>query len=312
MTFWWIFFGVVFTVLLTVDLLLHRRDHVIRTKEALIWSVIFIIVALIFNVFVYIGYDHEKAFQFLTAYIVEKSLSVDNIFVFLMIFSYFGIPPQYEHRVLFWGIIGAIVMRAIFIFSGVALIQMFHWILYVFGFFLIITAIRMAWKSNQAAHPEKNIVLKYFRRFFSVTTNYRNGHFWVKENQRWYATPLFVILLTIESSDLIFAVDSIPAVLAISHDPFIVYTSNVFAILGLRALYFALAGFMKLFAYLHYGLSAILAFIGVKMLLPEEYKPPIPVVLVIIVTLLLLSILFSLWFARSRSSDNKSISGERS
>lgn len=305
MTFWWLFFGVVFTVLLVVDLLLHRKDHVIHIKEAVIWSGIFILVALVFNVFVYIWYDHEKAFQFLTAYVVEKSLSVDNIFVFLMIFTYFRVPPKYEHRVLFLGILGAIVMRAFFIFAGITLIQMFHWILYVFGVFLIFTGIKMALKSDEEIHPEKNVILKLFRKFVPVTQDYREGHFFVREAKRLAATPLFVVLIAIETTDLIFAVDSIPAVLAISNDPFIVYTSNIFAILGLRALYFAVAGFMKLFGYLHYGLSLILIFIGIKMLLPEEYKIPVPIVLGIIMFILLAAVLASVWFPKKENKETE-------
>ncbi len=301
MIWWWLFFGIVFLGLLFVDLILRRKDHVINIKEALLWSGIFIAVALIFNVFVYIWYDHEKAFQFLTAYVIEKSLSVDNIFVFLMIFTYFKVPQQYEHKVLFWGIMGAILMRAIFIFAGIALLQMFHWILYVFGVFLIITGAKMAFKSDEEIHPEKNFILRLFRKFVPVTKDYQNGHFFIRQGKYFAATPLFVVLIAIETTDLIFAIDSIPAVLAISSDPFIVYTSNIFAILGLRALYFALAGFMKLFQYLHYGLSLILVFIGVKMLLPEEYKIPIPVVLGLIVGILILSILLSLWLPKKDS-----------
>ncbi len=301
MIWWWIFFTLVFIVLLVVDLLLHRKDHVINIKEALLWSGIFIGVALIFNAFVYVWYDHEKAFQFLTAYVIEKALSVDNIFVFLMLFTYFRVPQQYEHKVLFWGILGAIVMRAVFIFAGIALIQMFHWILYIFGVFLIITGLKMAFKSDEEIHPDKNFVLRLFRKFVPVTKDYQNGHFFIRQGKYFAATPLFVVLIAIETTDLIFAIDSIPAVLAISSDPFIVYTSNIFAILGLRALYFALAGFMKLFQYLHYGLSLILVFIGVKMLLPEEYKIPIPIVLGLIVGILTLSILVSIWFPKKET-----------
>jgi tellurite resistance protein TerC len=276
---------------------------VIKIKEALLWSGIFIGVALIFNVLVYIWYDHEKAFQFLTAFVIEKALSVDNIFVFLMLFTYFRVPQQYEHKVLFWGILGAIAMRAVFIFAGIALIQMFHWILYIFGVFLIITGLKMAFKSDEEIHPDKNFVLRLFRKFVPVTKNYQNGHFFIRQGKYFAATPLFVVLIAIETTDLIFAIDSIPAVLAISSDPFIVYTSNIFAILGLRALYFALAGFMKLFQYLHYGLSLILVFIGVKMLLPEEYKIPIPIVLGLIVGILTLSILVSIWLPKKDTDD---------
>jgi tellurite resistance protein TerC len=226
--------------------------------------------------------------------LLEKSLSVDNIFVFIMIFAYFRVPALYQHKVLFWGILGALIMRAIFIAAGVTLIQQFHWVIYIFGAFLVLTGIKMATQKDKEIHPEKNPVLKLFRRFMPVTERYEDSRFFVKKGRRWFATPLFVVLLVVETTDVIFAVDSIPAILAITIDPFIVYTSNVFAILGLRALYFALAGIMQLFHYLAYGLAAILVFVGIKMLLADIYKLPIAVALGVVAGILLISVVASL------------------
>jgi tellurite resistance protein TerC len=271
----WIVFAVIVLVMLALDLgVFHRKAHVVRLREAVVWSAVWIGLSLIFNLGVYIYLGPQAGLDFLTAYIVEKSLSIDNIFVFLLIFSYFSVPPQFQHRVLFWGIIAALVMRALFIAAGLTLIAKFEWILYVFGAFLVFTGIKMAVRKEGEIHPERNPVLKLFRRFFSVTNEYEGSRFLVRKGERLFATPLLVVLLVVETSDLIFAVDSIPAVLAITVDPFIVYTSNVFAILGLRALYFALAGIVELFHYLHYGLAAILAFVGVKMLVSEVYHVP--------------------------------------
>jgi tellurite resistance protein TerC len=241
------------------------------------------------------GYEkgYEKAMEFLAAYLVEKSLSMDNLFVFLMIFTYFGVSPLYQHKVLFWGIIGALIMRAIFIFAGVALIQKFNWIIYVFGAFLIYTGIKLATEKEKEIHPEKNPILKLFRRMMPVTSEFHEGKFFIKRDGRSWATPLFVVLIVIETTDVIFAVDSIPAVLAISHDPFIVYSSNVMAILGLRALYFALAGLMYLFRFLNYGLAIILSFVGVKMLITNFYKMPIGLALGFIGAILAVSIILS-------------------
>jgi tellurite resistance protein TerC len=271
----WIVFAVIVLVMLALDLgVFHRKAHVVRLREAVVWSAVWIGLSLIFNLGVYIYLGPQAGLDFLTAYIVEKSLSIDNIFVFLLIFSYFSVPPQFQHRVLFWGIIAALVMRALFIAAGLTLIAKFEWILYVFGAFLVFTGIKMAVRKEGEIHPERNPVLKLFRRFFSVTNEYEGSRFLVRKGERLFATPLLVVLLVVETSDLIFAVDSIPAVLAITVDPFIVYTSNVFAILGLRALYFALAGIVELFHYLHYGLAAILVFVGVKMLVSKVYHVP--------------------------------------
>ncbi|RPJ10116.1 MAG: TerC family protein, partial [Deltaproteobacteria bacterium] len=230
---------------------------------------------------------------FLTGYLIEKSLSVDNIFVFLLIFSYFRVPPIHHHKVLFYGILGALIMRAMFIAMGITLVEKFHWIIYVFGAFLILTGIKMALEKDKEIHPERNPVLRLFRRLMPVTEEYEGSKFFVRRQGRRLMTPLFVVLLVIETTDVIFATDSIPAILAITVDPFIVYTSNVFAILGLRALYFALAGIMEMFHYLHYGLSAVLIFVGIKMLISDIYKVPIHIALGGIAGILLISVIAS-------------------
>ncbi len=288
---WWIGFNLFVLAMLAVDLLVfHRKPHEVSLKEALLWSAVWIGLALAFNVGVYFWQGKQPALEFLTGYLIEKSLSVDNIFVFLMIFACFKIPAKYQHEVLFWGILGALIMRAGFIAGGVTLIKNFHWIIYIFGGFLIFTGIKMALEKDKEIHPEKSLVLRLFRKVMPVTKDYEGGKFFVKKNNRTYATPLFVVLLIVETTDVIFAVDSIPAILAITQNPFIVYTSNVFAILGLRALYFALAGIIQLFHYLHYGLSAILVFVGTKMLITDFYKVPIGLSLSVVAALLLLSV----------------------
>lgn len=290
----WVAFNVFVLAMLAVDLgVVHRRAHEVTLKEALLWSGIWIALALLFALGMYVWYGSQPALEFLTGYLIEKSLSVDNIFVFVLIFSYFKVPGRYQHKVLFWGILGALVMRAMFIFAGIALLQRLHWIIYVFGALLILTGIKMAMEKDKEIHPDKNPVLKLFRRLVPVTEGYHADHFFVKQGGQYAATPLFIVLLVVETTDVIFAVDSIPAILAITMDPFIVYTSNVFAILGLRALYFALAGVMQLFHYLHYGLSAILVFVGTKMLLADVYKLPVWVALGVIAGILLIAVLAS-------------------
>ncbi len=290
----WVAFNVFVLVMLAVDLgVLHRRAHEVTLKEALVWTGIWIALALLFALGVYSWYGPQPALEFLTGYLIEKSLSVDNIFVFVLIFSYFKVPARYQHKVLFWGVLGALVMRALFIFAGIALLQRLHWIIYVFGALLILTGIKMAMEKDKEIHPDKNPVLKLFRRLVSVTEDYHADRFFVKQVGHYAATPLFIVLLVVETTDIIFAVDSIPAILGITMDPFIVYTSNVFAILGLRALYFALAGVMRLFHYLHYGLSAILVFVGAKMLLADVYKLPVGVALGVIAGILLLAVIAS-------------------
>ncbi|HDP81106.1 MAG TPA: TerC family protein [Spirochaetes bacterium] len=283
--------------LLVLDLkVFQRKEHEISVREALLWTGFWIALSLVFNAGVYYFEGAQPALEFLTGYLIEKSLSVDNIFVFLLIFTYFGIKPKYQHKVLFWGILGALVMRAVFILTGIALIQKLHWIIYVFGAFLVFIGIRMAFEKEKEVHPEKNPVLRLFKRFFPVTDTYEEGTFFVRRAGKLVATPLFVVVLVIETTDVVFAVDSIPAILSITLDPFIVYTSNVFAILGLRALYFAIAGIMAIFYYLHYGLSAILVFVGVKMLIADFYKIHTGVALGVVGGVLLLSILASLVF----------------
>lgn len=291
----WVLFGVFVLTMLVLDLgVFHRHSHEVKVKEAMLWSAVWIALALLFNIGIYIWRGPETALEFLAGYLIEESLSIDNLFVFLMIFSYFRVPAQYQHKVLFWGILGALVMRAIFILAGVALIQKLHWIIYVFGAFLIVTGVKMAAGKDEQINPEKNPVLRLCRRLLPVTEDYEDGKFFVKRAGRRFATPLFIVLPVIETMDLVFAIDSVPAILAITRDPFVVYTSNVFAIMGLRALYFALAGIMQLFHYLHYGLSAILVFVGVKMLLADIYKIPIGMALGIVAGCLLIAVIASL------------------
>jgi len=295
MIWFWVGFGVFILSMLALDLgLFHRKAHEVRVKEALLWSAAWIALALIFNGIVYFWRGQEDALRFFTGYLIEYSLSIDNIFVFLLIFSYFQVPAKHQHTALFWGILGALFLRALFITLGITLIEKFHWMIYVFGVFLVLTAMKMAVEKDKEIHPEKNPVLRIFKRLMPVTPDYVEGQFFVHVNHKLSATPLFVVLLIVETTDVIFAVDSIPAILAITSDPFIVYTSNVFAILGLRSLYFALAGVMKLFHHLHYGLAAILGFVGIKMILSDIYHIPISLSLCVIVGAIFFSIIASL------------------
>lgn len=293
-TWMWVGFNLFVVLMLVLDLgVFHRKNHAVTIKEALIWSGVWISLALLFNYVIYLFMGKELALQFLTGYVIEKSLSIDNLFVFIMIFGFFNIKPQYQHKVLFWGILGALFMRAAFIFAGVALIHQFTWIIYVFGAFLIFTGIKMLFEQEKELEPEKNILIKLFRKLVPVTETMHEDRFFVRQNARLMATPLLVVLVLIEISDLIFAVDSIPAILAISSDTFIVYTSNVFAILGLRSLYFALAGVVNYFRFLKFGLAAILSFVGIKMLVSGVYHIPIMLSLGIILGLIFTSILAS-------------------
>lgn len=287
----WVGFNAFVLLMLALDLgVFHRKSHEVKFKEAITWSAVWIALALIFNVGVWHYFGEVKAIEFLTGYLVEKSLSVDNIFVFVLIFSAFQVPAQYQHRVLFWGVLGALIMRAIFIFAGISLITKFHWIIYVFGAFLIYTGYKIARDEGTKINISESPVLKFIRKYIPVTNEFAGPKFLIKQNSKWHATPLLLVLVLVETTDLIFAVDSIPAILAITSDPFIVYTSNVFAILGLRSLYFALAGSLKYFSYLHYGLAAILVFVGIKMLVSDFYKFDPFVSLGIIALILLLSI----------------------
>jgi len=291
----WIGFTAFVLAMLALDLgVFHRKTHEVSIREALVWTGVWVGLALVFNVGVYHWFGPERALEFLTGYVIEKALSVDNIFVFLVIFSAFAVPAKLQHRVLFWGILGALILRAIFIVLGAALIQQFHWVLYVFGVFLIFTGIKLLVQRGDEVHPERNPLFRLFCRFVPSIGDYRGGQFTVVEAGKRYATPLLVVLVAIEATDIVFAVDSIPAIFAITTDPFIVYTSNIFAILGLRALYFALAGVMGKFHYLKVGLSLVLAFVGAKMLLAGIYKIPILVSLGVIVALLAGSIIVSL------------------
>jgi tellurite resistance protein TerC len=295
--YFWIGFHVFIFFMLALDLgVFHKHTHIVPVKEAIIWSIVWISLALIFNAFVYIEFGKVRALEFFTGYVIEYSLSVDNIFVFILIFSYFAVKPQYQHKILFWGIIGALVMRGIFIFAGVALINRFHWIVIIFGGFLVFTGIRMLFTKETEVDPEKNPIVKFFKRFLPVSKELHGDRLFIRENHRLHATPLFLVLLIIETSDLIFAVDSIPAILAISHDRFIVYTSNIFAIMGLRSLYFALAGIMGLFRYLKIGLAFVLTFVGLKMLFAYfNFDIPIVISLLIIISILLISVLASVF-----------------
>ena len=290
---WVCFIGFVL-FMLVLDLgVFHRKSHEIKIKEALIWSTVWISLALIFNYGIYVFLGKEKAIEFLTGYIVEKSLSVDNLFVFIMLFTYFKVDVKHQHKVLFWGILGALVMRAIFIFAGVALINKFHWIIYIFGALLIFTGIKMLFHKEENIDPDRNPLVKLFKKIFPVTEKEHGDKFFVRLNGRTVATPLFIVLLMVEFTDLIFAVDSIPAILAITNDTFIIFSSDVFAILGLRALYFALAGITKYFYYLKYGLSAILVFVGIKMTIVDFYKVPIVSSLLVISGILIISVVVS-------------------
>jgi tellurite resistance protein TerC len=300
--YFWIGFHVFVFIMLALDLgVFHKHTHKIPVKEAIMWSCMWIFLALLFDLFIYLDKDFGKikALEFLTAYVIEYSLSVDNIFVFILIFSYFAVNDRYQHKILFWGILGALIMRGIFIFTGVALINRFHWIVIIFGSFLVFTGIRMLFQQESEVDPEKNNVVKFFRRFLPVTESLHGDKLMIVQNRKLYATPLFLVLLIIESSDLLFAVDSIPAVLAISKSTFIVYTSNIFAILGLRSLYFAIAGIMGYFRFLKVGLAFVLTFVGLKMLASFMHlEISIIVSLGIIVSILLISILASVFIKR--------------
>jgi tellurite resistance protein TerC len=295
----WISFNIFVIAMLALDFLWHGSAHEVKFKEAIKLSAFWIILALIFCFGIYFFQGSDPALNFLTGYLIEKSLSVDNLFVFLLIFSSLQVPKEYHHKVLLWGVLGALVMRAIFIFAGIILINKFHWIIYVFGIFLIFSGIKLFWKKEDELDPEEHFVLRIFRRFIPMTEKYEGDRFIVKRKGRYLATPLLMVLVLIETTDIIFAIDSVPAILAITTDPFIVYTSNVFAILGLRALYFALQGLMQLFHYLHYGLAVILIFVGSKMLFAEYIQISTLHALGTIAIILAISILASLIMRRN-------------
>ncbi len=300
-TLWlWVGFHLFIFAMLALDLgVFHRKAHVVSFRESLSWTITWITLALIFNLGIWRFRGEQAALEFLTGYLIEYSLSMDNVFVFALLFSYFAVPQQYRHRVLFWGVLGALVMRAIMIGLGAALIAQFNWIIYIFGAFLIVTGIKMLVKREEEIHPERNPVVRLFKRWVPVTSGYHGQSFLVREGGRWVATPLLLVLVMVEVSDLIFAVDSIPAIFAVTRDPFIVYTSNVFAIMGLRSLYFVLGGVIDKFHLLKVGLGVVLSFVGVKMLLAHtEWKIGTPVSLGVIAAVLAVSIGLSLLFPK--------------
>lgn len=310
--YWWAFFLLIVAILLGLDLgLFQRKAHEVKLREALEATAMRVGLALLFCLGIYLGWigdypdfqaRHTAGLEFLTGYLVEIALSIDNVFVFALVFRYFQVNPAFQHRVLFWGILGALVMRAILIFAGIALVERFHWVIYVFALILIYGGIKMIRDDKEEIDPEQNPIFRFFRRILPVTTGFRGQSFFVREGGRAMATPLFLVLIMIETTDLVFAVDSIPAVLAVTRDSFVVFTSNVFAILGLRALYFALAGVLPLFRFLHYGLSAILIFIGAKMLLSAtKYAITTEQSLIVVGLLLAVSIVASLAFPEKKA-----------
>lgn len=302
-SFWlWTLFNLFVVFLLYLDIaVFHKKDKEVPMKEALTWSVIWIGVALLFNAGVLILAGPGKGLEFFTGYLLEKSLSVDNLFVFLLIFTYFQVPAKYHHKILFWGILGAIFTRALFIFIGVALIERFHWVLYIMGAILIFSGLKFLSGKDEKMEPEKNPVLRIARKIFPVMAGFDTGKFFLRKDNKWYATSLFIVLVVIESTDVVFAVDSIPAILSITRDPFIVYSSNIFAILGLRALYFALAGLMKAFVYLNYGLGIILIFVGLKMVLEHWIHVPTWAALGFLVVVIAVSVIASILFPKKEA-----------
>lgn len=303
MLLFWILFNLFVLAMLALDLgVFQRKGHVVKFREAVTWSLVWIALAGIFAAIVFYWHGRTESLEFVTGYVIELSLSVDNLFIFLLIFRYFRVPPKDQHKVLFWGIVGALVMRAVFILLGVTLIQRFHWIIYVFGALLVYSGIKLLSEEEREIQPERNPILRLLRRWMPVTDNYEEGKFFIRR-PKLFATPLLVVLIVIETTDLIFATDSIPAVLAITLNAFIVYTSNIFAILGLRSMYFALSGMMEIFHYLHYGLSLVLIFIGGKMLVSHFYQIPTHISLVVVAALLLASVGASLAFPNKAGAE---------
>lgn len=287
-------FSVFVVVMLALDLtVFHRNAHSVRVREAVIWYGIWVGLAVLFNIGIFVWMGADKGNEFLTAYVIELSLSVDNIFVFLIVFSSFGVPPEYRHRVLFLGILGAVVMRGLFIATGVALLENFSWLIFLFGGFLVFTGVKLAIRRDEEVQPDQNPVMKLAKRFLPVTSEFEGQKFFVRRAGKWFVTPLFMVLIGLETTDLIFAVDSVPAVLAISDDPFIIWSSNVFAILGLRALFFLVDGILPYFRYLNFGLSVILVFIGIKMITSGAYHMPTTISLGTVGLILTITILAS-------------------
>lgn len=301
----WVVFNLFIISMLIIDLTVFNREpEEISIRKALAWTGVWIVLAVIFGIGLYYYMDPESSLDFFTGYLIEKSLSVDNIFVFLLIFTYFGVDPKYQHRVLFWGIFGALIFRLIFILIGVALIEQFHWVIYIFGAFLIFTGIKLAFEKDKEINPHRNPVLKVVRRFVPVTKDFHGEKFFIKRNGKWIATPMFIVLVMIETTDIVFAFDSIPAIMAITRDTFIIYSANAFAILGLRALYFALSGVMRLFHYLHYGLALILVYVGTKMMLEDLVEIPTLVTLSVIILTITFSILISIIYPKKEPPIN--------
>jgi tellurite resistance protein TerC len=293
----WVSFIAIILILLSIDLgVFHRRAHAVSVREALTWSVIWILLSMVFGFWIYKTFGRQYGLEFFAGYLIEYALSVDNVFVFILIFSYFVVPTRLHHRVLFWGILGALVMRATFIVAGAALIQTFHWVLYVFGIFLFVTGVKILRQGDTRVEPERNPVVKLFRRFVPMTAGYGSGSFFERHQGKWMATPLALVLVTVEATDVVFATDSIPAIFGVTRDPFIVYTSNICAILGLRSMYFLLSAVVNRFAYLGTGLGLVLMFIGIKMLVGGIYHIPIGLSLSIVVLILVGSIVVSLIF----------------
>ena len=291
----WVVFNICLVALLTFDLLSFRgKEHAMGLREALLRSAGWVSLGFAFFGLLWLRAGSRDALDFLTAYVVELSLSVDNLFVFLSLFGYFVVPPEYRHKVLFWGILGAMITRGAFILAGVAIVTRFHWVIYLLGAFLIWTGYKMAVSADTDVHPSRNPIVRFFRRLFPVTRRYWGSRFFIRRRGRTIATPLFVVLLAVETTDVMFAVDSVPAVFAVTRNPFIAYTSNVLAVLGLRAMYFVVAGFIERFRYLHYGLAGVLIFMGAKMLLEDAFPIPTPVSLLVVASLLVSAILFSL------------------
>lgn len=290
----WVTFAIVVLGLLALDLgIFHRRPHAVALREALGWSLVWVVVAFGFAGLIWFRSGLEPTLEFLTGYLIEKSLSIDNIFVFLLCFQAFRVPTESQHKVLFWGVLGALLMRAVLVAAGISLLQSFHWLTYVFGGFLVVTGIKLASRQGEPSDPTRNFVVRFARRFLRVTDDYEGSRFVVRRNGILWATPLLLVLLCVETTDLIFAVDSIPAILAVTDDPFIVYTSNVFALLGMRALFFAVQGLLLRFRYLNQGLAAVLVFVGIKMAMIDIYKIPAGVALVVIVSILAATMVLS-------------------
>jgi tellurite resistance protein TerC len=291
----WVGFTLLIAATLALDLgVLNRKAHTLRTREALRWVIVWITLAQLFGVFILVRGGHAKWMEFLTGYLIEYALSVDNLFVFIVLFAYFAVPSAYQHRVLFWGILGAVIMRGLFIAVGAALLAAFHWVIYLFGAFLVYTGFKLMRSGGAEVHPERNVILRVFRRVFPVVNEYHGARFFVRQEGRRFATPLLAVLVAVEATDIVFAVDSIPAIFAITRDPFIVYTSNIFAILGLRSLFFLLAGMMGSFHYLKPALALVLTFIGVKMLISDLVHVPIALSLAVVVGLLAAGVVLSL------------------